>query len=70
MMMFLVTFAVMSLVVLAMAVGAIVAGKRIQGSCGGLGEVGVERVCDCPDPCERRRQRDARAARRWIVPTE
>lgn len=50
---FLITFTVMLLVVLGMSVGVIVSGKTIKGSCGGLNTIdGIDRVCDCEDPCE------------------
>ena len=54
---FLLTFAVLLIVVLAMAVGYIVQRKTIAGSCGGLGEIGIEKACDCDKPCEKRQKR-------------
>ncbi|MDX7986759.1 MULTISPECIES: (Na+)-NQR maturation NqrM [Xenorhabdus] len=47
-----------------MALGYIVKRKSIQGSCGGLGSIGVEKVCDCPSPCDARKKREAREAAR------
>lgn len=41
-----------------MAIGYLVQNKSIAGSCGGLGAIGVEKACDCPNPCERRRSRE------------
>lgn len=44
--------------VLLMALGAILSGRRIRGSCGGLGAIpGIESDCAgaCATPCERRR---------------
>jgi hypothetical protein len=35
-----------------MAIGVILNKKTIKGSCGGLNNVGVERVCNCEDTCE------------------
>ncbi|EMK2704204.1 (Na+)-NQR maturation NqrM, partial [Providencia rettgeri] len=32
----------------------------IQGSCGGLSSIGVDKVCDCPEPCDARKKRMAR----------
>ncbi|KMJ46152.1 (Na+)-NQR maturation NqrM [Xenorhabdus khoisanae] len=47
-----------------MALGYIFKRKSIQGSCGGLGSIGVEKVCDCPEPCDARKKRMAREAAR------
>ncbi|NMH61418.1 (Na+)-NQR maturation NqrM [Alteromonas ponticola] len=43
--------------VLAMAVGFLVQRKSIAGSCGGLGALGIEKACDCPEPCDRKKAR-------------
>ncbi len=43
----LLTFLGFLLVILLMALGVIFHNKRIQGSCGGLGNVGVDKVCNC-----------------------
>ncbi|EQC01849.1 hypothetical protein B738_01499 [Photorhabdus temperata subsp. temperata M1021] len=40
--------------------------KSIQGSCGGLSSIGVEKVCDCPEPCDARKKRMAREAARQV----
>ena len=56
MVLFLITFLVMAIVVLAMSVGVIFSNRRINGSCGGLSALGIERVCDCPEPCAKRRR--------------
>ncbi len=61
---FLITFGVFLAVILAMAVGYIFQRKVVRGSCGGLGAVGIERVCNCPEPCDARKKREARAERR------
>ncbi len=37
-----------------MAVGVMMKRKPIAGSCGGLGNVGIEKACDCDKPCEKR----------------
>ncbi len=51
---FLISFAVISLAVLAMAVGVLLGGHAIRGSCGGLNTIeGLEESCvACPSPCE------------------
>ncbi len=61
---FLITFAVFVLVITAMAVGYIFQKKVVKGSCGGLGAVGIDKVCNCPEPCDARKKREARAAAR------
>ncbi|MBL4868405.1 MAG: (Na+)-NQR maturation NqrM [Pseudomonadales bacterium] len=54
--MILVTFFVMGLVVLGMAVGVIFANKPLKGSCGGLNKIGLEGDCEIcggdMDKCE------------------
>ncbi len=61
---FFLTFGLLVIVALAMAVGVIVQRKSMASSCGGLGAMGIDKVCDCDDPCEARRQRLAKE-RRW-----
>lgn len=39
-----------------MAVGYIFQRRRIQGSCSGISAVGVEKVCGCAEPCDRRKK--------------
>ncbi len=62
MVIFLSTFGVFLLVITAMSIGYIVQKKTISGSCGGLGAVGIEKECDCPEPCDKRKAREAKAA--------
>ena len=57
----LITFGVFLLVIAAMAIGYIVQRKTISGSCGGLGAVGVEKVCGCEKPCDKRLERERKA---------
>jgi hypothetical protein len=57
---FLFTFGLLLVVVSAMAVGFIVQRKTISGSCGGLDALGIEKACDCENPCEKRQQRLAK----------
>ncbi|WMC09750.1 (Na+)-NQR maturation NqrM [Oceanimonas pelagia] len=65
---FLITFGVFALVIAAMAIGYIIQRKTISGSCGGLGSIGVEKACDCPDPCESRKKKMAKEeARRKML---
>jgi len=63
---FLATFAVFLLVVLGMSLGWIIKRKSIQGSWGGISALGMEKVCDCPEPCDARKKRMAREARRIL----
>lgn len=52
---FLATFVVFVLVILGMSLGWIIKRKSIQGSCGGISSIGMEKVCDCPEPCDARK---------------
>jgi hypothetical protein len=61
---FLASFAIFALVILGMSLGYIVKRKSLQGSCGGIGSLGLEKVCDCPEPCDARKARTAAAERR------
>ena len=53
---FLATFVLVAIAVAAMAIGVILSNRRIQGSCGGLAALGLEKACDCDKPCARRLQ--------------
>ena len=57
-------FVVFALMALAMAIGYILQKKSISGSCGGLGALGVSKACDCPEPCDRKKERMEREAAR------
>ena len=64
----LITFGVFMLVIAAMAIGYIFQKKNIYGSCGGLGSVGIEKECDCPEPCDNRKKKMAKEeARRKML---
>ena len=54
---FILAFVFFLAMVLAMAVGYLVQKKTISGSCGGLGALGIEKACDCPEPCDRKKAR-------------
>lgn len=45
---------------LLMSIGYLIKRKAVQGSCGGLGVLGIEKACDCDEPCDRRKARDAK----------
>ena len=58
---FIIAFVVLLLVVGGMAIG-LLQNKELQGSCGGIGALeGIERVCDCENPCEKRKARERKA---------
>ena len=63
---FLATFVVFVLVIFGMSLGWIVKRKSIQGSCGGISSIGMEKVCDCPEPCDAHKKRMAREQQRII----
>jgi hypothetical protein len=58
MMIFMITLGFFLVVVMAMAVGYIFQQKTLAGSCGGLASVGIDKSCNCDDPCEKRKERD------------
>ena len=57
---FVATFVIFALVILGMSLGYLVKRKSIQGS----SSLGLEKVCDCPEPCDARKKRLAREAQR------
>ncbi|MBY5921423.1 (Na+)-NQR maturation NqrM [Ferrimonas balearica] len=59
---FFATFAAMLLLFGLMSVGYLIKRKAISGSCGGLAGVGIEKECDCPEPCDKRKAKMAKEA--------
>ena len=59
---FFVTLGFFLLIVVGMAVGYIFQKKTLAGSCGGLGTLGIEKACNCDNPCEKRKEREKLAA--------
>jgi hypothetical protein len=59
---FLLSLGFFVIVTLAMGVGYIFQQKSLAGSCGGLGSVGIEKACNCDNPCEKRQERDRQTA--------
>ncbi|WP_298444701.1 (Na+)-NQR maturation NqrM [uncultured Ferrimonas sp.] len=57
------TFVVFVSLFVLMSIGYIVKRKAVSGSCGGLANVGVDKECDCPEPCDKRKAREAQAQR-------
>ncbi len=64
---FLITFGIMLTVIIIMAVGYIFQRKTITGSCGGLSTIGIKKVCDCDEPCEKRKEKMRKEASRQQV---
>ena len=62
MMIFMITFVFFLVIGAAMAVGYIFQQKTLAGSCGGLASVGIDKECNCDNPCEKRQERDRQAA--------
>ncbi|BET40845.1 MAG TPA: (Na+)-NQR maturation NqrM [Enterobacteriaceae bacterium] len=60
---FIASFAIFLLVIFGMSLGVLMKRKALQGSCGGISSLGMEKVCDCPEPCDARKKRLAREAR-------
>ncbi|QDF67886.1 (Na+)-NQR maturation NqrM [Shewanella sp. SNU WT4] len=58
---FIAAFVVLLLFFLLMSVGYIVKRKAVAGSCGGLGVLGIEKACDCDEPCDKRKAKMAKA---------
>lgn len=54
---FLLVLALFLVVVLIMAVGYILQRKTISGSCGGISALGMDKACDCDDPCDKKKAR-------------
>ena len=60
---FIASFAIFLLVIFGMSLGVLMKRKALQGSCGGISSLGMEKVCDCPEPCDARKKRLAREGR-------
>lgn len=61
---FVLAFVFFLVMVAAMAVGYMFQRKSISGSCGGLGALGIDKACDCPEPCDRKKARLEKAQMR------
>ncbi|MEI6893157.1 MAG: (Na+)-NQR maturation NqrM [Colwellia sp.] len=62
MMIFFITFGFFLVVGAAMAVGYIFQSRSLAGSCGGLASVGIDKECNCDNPCEKRQEREKKSA--------
>ncbi|EKO3483134.1 (Na+)-NQR maturation NqrM [Vibrio fluvialis] len=49
---YLFAFGLFLILVVLMSIGVLMRRKPIQGSCGRLSSVGVDKVCDCETTCE------------------
>lgn len=49
---FIVSFVFFLLVLAGMSLGYIFKRKTLQGSCGGITAAGIDKVCDCSQPCD------------------
>ncbi|WP_299264794.1 (Na+)-NQR maturation NqrM [uncultured Psychrosphaera sp.] len=58
---FLLTLIMLLVVFAAMSIGYLVKKKSIAGSCGGLGALGIEKACNCDNPCDKRLERERQA---------
>lgn len=54
---YLITFLAFIIFIILMTVGVIAKRKPLQGSCGGLSNVGVDKVCNCETTCDEHQQR-------------
>ena len=59
---FLLTFGFFIVMFLTIAIGYIIQQKTLAGSCGGLGSIGIDKACNCDNPCEKRQERERKAA--------
>nr|WP_034413283.1 (Na+)-NQR maturation NqrM [Candidatus Photodesmus blepharus] len=53
---FFLTFFLFTIVIFGMAIGYILQKKVVKGSCGGLGSLGVDKICNCIEPCNSARK--------------
>ncbi|BAJ03304.1 (Na+)-NQR maturation NqrM [Shewanella violacea] len=56
---FIATFVVLLLFFVLMSIGYLVKRTAVAGSCGGLGSLGIDKACDCDDPCDNRKAKMA-----------
>ena len=56
---FIAAFVVLLLFFLLMSIGYLVKRTAVAGSCGGLGVLGIDKACDCDDPCDNRKAKMA-----------
>lgn len=54
---YLLAFGLFLILVVLMSIGVLMRRQPIQGSCGGLSSVGVDKVCDCDTTCDAHQSR-------------
>ncbi|REL28796.1 (Na+)-NQR maturation NqrM [Thalassotalea euphylliae] len=64
---FFITLGLFLLIALGMAVGYIFQQKSLAGSCGGLGTLGIDKACNCDNPCEKRQERERQERERKVA---
>ncbi|WP_299492912.1 (Na+)-NQR maturation NqrM [uncultured Shewanella sp.] len=52
---FIAAFVVLLAFFFLMSIGYLLKQKAVAGSCGGLGSLGIDKACDCDDPCDKRK---------------
>ncbi len=57
---FILTFVIFILVIIGLATGVLLRGKVLKGSCGGISALGLEKACDCEEPCDNLKAKIAR----------
>lgn len=58
---FIAAFIVLLMFFVLMSVGYMIKRKAVAGSCGGLGAIGIDKACDCDEPCDNRKAKMAAA---------
>lgn len=61
---FIISFIFFLLITIGMSLGYLVKRKSLQGSCGWITGLGMEKICDCPEPCDSRKKRLSQVAAR------
>ncbi|MDB2387099.1 (Na+)-NQR maturation NqrM [Shewanella sp.] len=61
---FIAAFVVLLAFFFLMSIGYLIKKKEVAGSCGGLGALGIDKACDCDDPCDKRKAKMAEQERR------
>ncbi len=52
---FLISFLILAIVIILMAIGYLVKKQSLSGSCGGIAALGLTKECNCDEPCEKRK---------------
>lgn len=49
---FLLTLVLFLLLIFAMSIGYLIKRQTLKGSCGGMSALGIDKMCDCDEPCD------------------